>query len=108
MPFASAKFPSPALSILKPLVEKTGVRCDVAYLNILFQEACGGSEPYEGVADLLVIGETVFGAELFGEDWSQSDRGRLDAFSAPLMPDGINREDMRKSLLDFCANVCAP
>lgn len=101
MPFASAKFPSPALSILKPLVEKTGVRCDVAYLNILFQEACGGSEPYEGVADLLVIGETVFGAELFGEDWSQSDRGRLDALSAPLMPDGINREDMRKSLLDL-------
>ncbi|MBW2431937.1 MAG: RiPP maturation radical SAM C-methyltransferase [Deltaproteobacteria bacterium] len=101
MPFASAKFPSPALSILKPLVEKTGVGCDVAYLNILFQAACGGSERYEGVADFLVIGETVFGAELFGEDWSQSDRGRLDTFSAPLMPDGINREAMRQSLLDM-------
>jgi hypothetical protein len=65
MPFASVRFPSPGLSILKPLVEKTGVRCDVAYLNIFFQAFCGSSQSYEGIADLMVIGETVFGAELF-------------------------------------------
>ena len=99
MPFASVRFPSPGLSILKPLVEKTGVRCDVAYLNILFQTFCGSSDNYEGIADFMVIGETVFGTELFGEDWVRSDRGRLDAFSAPLMPDGIKREAVRKSLV---------
>lgn len=99
MPFVSVRYPSPALSILKPLVEKTGVACDVAYLNIAFQAFCGNSEAYEGIADLMVIGETVFGAELYGEKWARSERGKLDTCTAPLMPDGIKREAIRESLV---------
>ena len=101
MPFSSTKYPSPALSILKPLVTATGTPCDVAYLNVFFQAFCGQPEVYEGVADLMIIGESVFGADLFGNQWANSSRGQLKGYNAPLLPQGTIRKAIRESLLNL-------
>ena len=98
MPFASVRYPSPALSVLKPLVQKKGIPCDIRYLNIVFQGYTGCPDICEGIADLMIIGEWVFGEELFGEKWAQSDAGRVDALDAPLLPDGLKLEAFRNSL----------
>ena len=99
MPFVSVRYPSPALSLLKSIVQKNGVQCDVAYLNIVFQAFCGHPELYEAVADFMIIGETVFGPELFGEQWEKSRRGGLEEFTGPLLPDGSKRSSIRAALL---------
>ncbi|UCF93885.1 MAG: RiPP maturation radical SAM C-methyltransferase [Desulfobacterales bacterium] len=99
MPFASVRYPSPALSLLRSLVEREGVSCDVAYLNIFFQAATGRPEIYEGIADFMIIGEAVFGAELFGAQWAQTERGSLAKLAAPLLPDGAKLRAIRNSLL---------
>ncbi len=98
MPFASVRYPSPALSLLKPIVEREGVACDVGYLNILFQAYSGNPDVYEGISDIMIIGEWVFGEELFGEKWAQSDRARLDRLSAPVLPDEFMLRAMRDDL----------
>lgn len=98
MPFASVRYPSPALSLLKSLLEKDGVPCDVAYLNIVFQAYSRRPDIYEGIADLMIIGEWVFGEELFGNKWALSDRGRIDAVDAPLLPDESTQKAIRNSL----------
>lgn len=83
MPFASVGYPSLALSLLKPLLEKEGVLCDVSYLNIAFQAYTGCPDVYKEAADYGIIGEWVFGEELFGEEWAESARARLDALLSP-------------------------
>lgn len=98
MPFASVRYPSPALSLLKPLLEREGLSCDVGYLNIVFQAYTGCPDVYEVVADLMVVGEWVFGEDLFGENWARSHRARLDALDAPLLPDGLELSAIRDSL----------
>jgi len=99
MPFSSTKYPSPALGILKPLVQASGTPCDVAYMNVFFQAFCGQPQIYEGIADFILIGESVFGAELFGEQWAASQRGQLKGYDAPFLPRGNIRKAVRKSLL---------
>jgi ribosomal peptide maturation radical SAM protein 1 len=101
MPFSSTKYPSPALGILKPLVRATGTPCDVAYLNVFFQAFCGQPHVYEGVADFMIIGESVFGAELFGDEWAASERGQLKDYDAPFLPRGAVRKAVKKSLLNL-------
>lgn len=98
MPFASIRYPSPALSILKPLVEREGFSCDIAYLNIVFQAYTGRPDIYEMIADLMVVGEWVFGAELFGEEGAESQEERLEALDIPLLPDGLKPEAVLDSL----------
>lgn len=84
MPFASVGYPSLALSLLKPLLENEGVSCDVSYLNMAFQAYTGRPDVYNEVAeDTWVRGEWPFGEELFGEEWAQSNRARLDALLSP-------------------------
>lgn len=101
MPFVSVRYPSPALSLLKSILRENGIQCDVVYLNVLFQSYVGNSEIYEAIADLLIVGETVFGQELFGEQWGQSPRGRLDELDGPLLPDGSTRDSIREALLQM-------
>jgi len=48
MPFAVTDQPSLALSLLKPLVERSGRECDVFYLNLVFR-AMAGEELYDRV-----------------------------------------------------------
>ncbi len=101
MPFVSVKYPSPALSLLKAILQESGVQCDVAYLNILFQASMGHPEVYEAIADFMIIGETVFGEELFDEQWGQSGRGRLEELDGPLLPAGSKRSSIRDTLLQL-------
>jgi len=67
-------------------------------LNILFQALSGNPDIYEGIADIMIVGEWVFGEELFGEGWAQSDRARLDRLSAPVLPDGFALTELRDDL----------
>ena len=87
MPFASVLGPSLALGLLKSLVEREGVPCDVSYLNIAFQAYTGHPDIYQEVIHHHMIGEWTFGEELFGEEWAQSDRGRPEALDT-LLPSG--------------------
>lgn len=100
MPFASVRYPSLALGLLKPLLEREAVSCDVSYLNIAFQACTSGHDMYEEIGDLIVVGEWVFGEELFGEEWAQSGRGKLDAIpvDASLLARGFNPRAIRDNL----------
>ncbi len=98
MPFASVRYPSAALSVLKPLVEKEGVACDVAYLNVAFQAYVGRPEVYEAVADLILMGEWVFGEALFGSEWGRSARGGVGSLTGPLLPQEPYRDALRAGL----------
>jgi len=88
MPFVSVRYPSPGLSLLKSIIDREGIPCDVKYLNIFFQAYIGNPNLYEGISDLTIIGEWIFGEALFGERWAQSDRASFDALDAPLLPAG--------------------
>lgn len=99
MPFASVRFPSPALALLKSILRESGIQCDVIYLNVLFQAWIGHPEIYEAISELMIIGETVFGRELFGEQWGQSSRGRLEELDGPLLPGGSKRASIKETLL---------
>ena len=107
MPFASTRYPSPALSLLKSLLQQEGIACDVAYLNILFQAFCGRPDVYEGIADFLMVGEWVFGGDLFGETWARSDRGAIDHLEAPLFPAGSVRSRIQETLVQL-RSMAAP
>ena len=98
MPFASVRYPSGALSLMKSLLEKEGIGCDVSYLNIAFQAYMGHHEVYEGIADLIMVGEWIFGEELFGKDWAESDRGRIEGLVAPLLPSGFDVHKAKSAL----------
>lgn len=101
MPFASTRYPSPALSLLKALLQEQNISCDIAYLNILFQAVCGRPDVYEGIADFLVAGEWVFGEELFGREWAESRRSDVTALAAPLFPTGPIRSRIQSTLVDL-------
>ena len=112
MPFASTRYPSAALSVLKPALESTGMPCDVGYLNVAFQAHMGRPDIYEAVADLLVTGEWVFGEMLYGKEWACSERANLHRIQAPLLPEGrqgevlLNRIEalgpLARSFIDQC------
>jgi ribosomal peptide maturation radical SAM protein 1 len=107
MPFVSVRYPSPALSLLKAVLAKEGLKCDVAYLNVLFHAFSGAPRLCDAVADFILIGETVFGKELFGDSWLQSERGRLEELDAPLLPTGSKRDAIRDALLQLRSKASA-
>jgi len=104
MPFASVLGPSLALGLLKPLVEREGVPCDVSYLNIAFQAHSGRPDIYEEITHHHMMGEWAFGEELFGEKWAQSDRGRPEGLDI-ILPSGDSK--LRDNLTAFRA-IAAP
>ena len=55
MPFVSVRYPSPALSLLKAVLQEEGVQCDLHYLNIFFQAFTRRPKIYEGIADLIMV-----------------------------------------------------
>ncbi len=104
MPFAVVQYPSAALSILKPLLEREGVACDISYFNVAFQEYSGRPDGYELVADRPArLGEWPFGEDLFGEEWARSARGRLDA----LVPPGYPETDLLRQQLAHFRSISA-
>lgn len=104
MPFARVEFPSLALSLLKSLVKMKGIFCDISYLNIAFQAYIGRSDIYKEVAEHILMGEWVFGEELFGEEWAHSDRGRIAAL---LLPGKSNLRAARDNLT-FLRSMAKP
>ena len=98
MPFSSVRYPSAALGQLKSLLKREGVSCDVGYLNIFFQAYTGLPDVYEAISDLIMVGEWVFSGELFDEKWAQSDRRRIEALEAPLLPTGFREKGFHEMI----------
>ena len=66
MPFASTKWPSIGVSLLKTEVERAGFGCDVRYLNMLFAHRLG-LDLYEEIAIYSrgLMGEWIFAESVF-------------------------------------------
>ena len=86
MPFASIRYPSPSLGLLESLLKREGIGCEILYLNVFFHAFCRHPSVYEAVADLIIMGEWVFGEVLFGGKWAQTERGGIESLSSPLLP----------------------
>jgi magnesium-protoporphyrin IX monomethyl ester (oxidative) cyclase len=117
MPFAVTDQPSLALSLLKPLVEKSGRECDVLYLNLVFR-AMAGKELYNRVLDLssgintyrwISPLEWIFGEALFGNDWATSERAGIDNLLVDshldISRDTLDIKVYREALLDLRSQV---
>lgn len=76
MPFATTLRPSIGLSLLKAALNQNGIPCDVRYLNISFAEQIGGAiyEQIAGGIPQLLLGESIFAADVFGERIPPADR----------------------------------
>ena len=69
MPFASPRWPSLGLGLLKAGLARQGIACDVVYLNLDFAEQIG-LEDYLWLADsfgFVLGGERLFAKHFFGE-----------------------------------------
>ena len=70
MPFASPRWPNLALGLLKAVLARQGVACDVVYLNLDFAEQIG-LEDYLWLADsfgFVLGGERLFAKHFFAAD----------------------------------------
>ncbi len=69
MPFASVRWPSLALGLLKAGLQRRGIHCDVTYLNFDLAEILG-LDVYQWLADQFAFvlgGERLFAKHLFAE-----------------------------------------
>ncbi len=78
MPFADAQYASMGLSLLKPACSRRGLPCDIEYFNIRFRSYVEAPPAYDMLADSDLLGEWVFGAELFGPSWNTHPRGSME------------------------------
>ena len=92
MPFTSARFASMGLSSLSAVLTRAGIACDIRYLNLAFRNFVKNPEPYDDLAERYLLGEWVFGRELFGAAWANSRRGGLAAISAAIRSDRAIKE----------------
>ena len=71
MPFVSISRPAIGISILKSVLERRGIRCDLADANLRFAEGVG-FDTYsildERVSDALFAGDWLFAQHLFGDE----------------------------------------
>lgn len=65
MPFASTKWPSIGISLLKPQLRKEGIPCDIKYLNITF----AGMATLELYEDISIFPRNLIGERLFAEQF---------------------------------------
>lgn len=84
MPFASAQFASMGLSSLLPVLEREGISCDILYENLAFRNFVNDTVDYDDLTERCLLGEWVFGRELFGAAWSGSRRGSIENVSDAL------------------------
>jgi ribosomal peptide maturation radical SAM protein 1 len=107
MPFADVDCPSLGVSLLKPLLERVGIACDVQYLNVAFRTYTDRPGLYDKIC--LQRGEWVFGEALFGEAWARSDRGKLDVPGPlPIREDPDFLSAMSDTLLHWCLTSLRP
>ena len=69
MPFASAGYPAIGISLLQAALQRTGIGCDLHYLNLNFASMLG-LERYLWISEdlhLSLAGEWVFARALFGD-----------------------------------------
>lgn len=76
MPFATTLRPSIGLSLLKAALTRDGMPCDVRYLNFCFAEQIGGAiyAQIAGGIPQLLLGESIFAADVFGERLPPTER----------------------------------
>ncbi len=111
MPFSPISTPSPALGLLKALLEREQVGCDVRYFNLAFQAYAGFPEICNFLAEHFGIGEWPFSGALFGSEWADSPRSRIDSLDPsclwpPLQP-GASTEWIRDGLT-FLRSMAEP
>lgn len=114
MPFALARLASPGLSVLKTSCQDHGLECRVEYLNLKFRQASHAPESYDQIAEHWLLGEWVFGRELFGPSWSEEGQGsaqylagllgdRLDARQYPdLLHHLVRLREQADPFLEHC------
>ncbi len=111
MPFGgySVPYPSMALSLLKPLVERAGFDCDVSYLNVVFRAHVGTTDIYRVSDDEIdyasVAEEWAFGKILFGNEWEESERGSIDGVCARLSTSNPDMKQLREYLTELRAKA---
>ncbi|WP_197660161.1 RiPP maturation radical SAM C-methyltransferase [Mobilitalea sibirica] len=81
MPFAGVSFASMGLSSLRPVLEQEGIACEILYYNMYFRHFVGDTLDYDELARRSLMGEWVFGCELYGENWANSPRGSIEEIS---------------------------
>ncbi len=103
MPFVSSKYPSLALSVLKPALWAAGIPCEVKYFNVLFRDFCKAPIEYETICQYMLMGEWVFGPQVFGPDWPTSQRGSEELLNSFLGvgKENVERKQQLKILTDF-------
>ena len=78
LPLSSARYPSLALGLLKPAVERIGVGCDVRYFSLDYIDAIG-TEAFACLSDMqyytALVGEWVFAAAAHDKGASHSEEG---------------------------------
>ena len=102
MPFASVLYPSMGLSVLQPALTTHGIACDVSYANILFRSYVQDEQGYDDLCYTPLLGDWVFGAALFGDEWSMSQKGSIEAVRTML----AERSTMKKQGA-FCDRLSA-
>jgi ribosomal peptide maturation radical SAM protein 1 len=82
MPFGPITRPAIGISLLKPMVERSGIPCDIRYLNLFFAEIVG-QEVYltlsESCPTSALIGDWMFSEDLFGPN-EERDHKYLQSF----------------------------
>ena len=113
MPFAEVNLPSPALSLLKPVLQREGIVCDVRYLNIDFAAFVNNDDAYHAGNARPMVGEWVFSEELFGELAPSYEAGtsperdndslRRSEFDAPLIREKLQfMRSKAHSFIEWC------
>lgn len=96
LPLSSARYPSLALGLLKPAIQRAGVNCDVRYFSLDYIDAIG-AEAFACLSDMqyytALVGEWVFAAAARdGPDTTDDDAEELQYLSDVFMPKCPPRE----------------
>lgn len=78
LPLSAARYPSLALGLLKPAVQRIGVGCDVRYFSLDYIDAIG-TETFACLSDMqyytALVGEWVFAAAAHDDDPNPAEDG---------------------------------
>jgi len=106
MPFATTLRPSIGLGLLKAALIRDGLPCDIRYLNLSFAAQIGGDlyEQIAGGIPQLLLGESIFTAEVFGEGAPSPERF-IDEFVSRFRRESLDVEDGGESLTEDCGKL---
>lgn len=96
LPLSSVNYPSLALGLLKPAIQRTGVNCDVRYFSLDYIDAIG-AEAFACLSDMeyytALVGEWVFAAAAHdGPNHAEGGMEELEYLSNVFMPKCPPRE----------------